>query len=491
MAARHPSARILVIDKHSVPGGYASSFRRPRAKAVFDCSLHKLSGVGEGGNLRRILADVGLYHDLDWVYPKEFFRACLPSGEFSIGNDPEQFLDVLIRHFPGEAAALRQLLAEVEVHGKNGYYMYQMIEGSHVAQMADLRYAHENLKAISVAEAFALRFRDDQLQALLAAPGMYVGGFPEDLGYLYYLHVLYATLHKGNAYLLGGAQKLSDTLVERIVGADGAMLLGTRVKAIMTNGASEAIGVDTTKGVFWSDQIFVNASPAYAMTTLFEPTKELVSVKEKLAGLKPSRSVTTVYLTTDADPQTLGLDGTEFMIFGTGQKPGVAARAGAEHASSDAETCERAYWQDSAMEVTNYHALDPSAGRVVCLNVLDAIGHWPARNSSSYKRKKERAAALLTERLYAVKPQLKGRVTHVEVASPRTYQRFTNNTEGAGFGAIVGKNSSAFTFHRQFPIKGVHFLSSWVAGGGYEAAFGLAEMKVKRWKRIAAELVSA
>jgi all-trans-retinol 13,14-reductase len=483
LAFRHPGERILLIDKHAVPGGYASSFKRPRAGAVFDCSLHKLSGVRDGGNLRRIFADSGLSQELEFVYPQEYFRACLPSMEISLGNDPEQFLETLIRAFPHEEKALRKLLAEVDLYGKNGYYMYQMIDGSYTAQMADLRYAHAKLKHITVADAFAERFRDPYLQAILAAPGVYVGGFPEDLGYLYYLHVLYATLHKGNAYVSGGAQKLSDTLANKIREADGAVLLGTRVTSIITNEDRQAVGVDTTKGRFWSDRVYVNTSPSYAMNSLFEPSDDLAPVKEKLAGLTPTRSLTTVYLTTDDDPEKLGLSGTEFMLFGAGQGTAIAARSRAHRADCDEALCEQAYWRDSVMEVTNYHALDPSAGRVICLNVLDSVGHWPARTSKFYKEKKQRAADILTDRLLAVRPQLRNRVLHVEVASPRTYQRFTNNTDGAGYGAMVGKNSTAFTFHRQFPIKGVHFLSSWVAGAGYEAAFGFAEMKAKQWRR--------
>jgi hypothetical protein len=67
------------------------------------------------------------------------------------------------------------------------------------------------------------------------------------------------------------------------------------------------------------------------------------------------------------------------------------------------------------------------------------------------------------------------------VATPRTYERFTNNTDGAGYGAMVGTDLSGHVFHHGFPIAGVHFLSAWVAGPSYEAAFGYAEMKAKQW----------
>jgi all-trans-retinol 13,14-reductase len=136
--------------------------------------------------------------------------------------------------------------------------------------------------------------------------------------------------------------------------------------------------------------------------------------------------------------------------------------------------------------VTNYHALDPAGGRVVCLNVLDDIGHWPPRRDPSYKAKKQRAANALLRRLVAAKPGLRGQVVHAEVSSPRTYERFTNNTDGAGYGAMVGTDLSGHLFHRDFPVAGVHFLSAWVAGPSYEAAFGYAESKAREWVRAMA-----
>jgi phytoene dehydrogenase-like protein len=200
-------------------------------------------------------------------------------------------------------------------------------------------------------------------------------------------------------------------------------------------------------------------------------------VLRKLDNLKPSRSTTTVYLTTDAAPADLGLASTETMVFASGADASRAARA----ACDDDDACERAYWRDSVMEVTNYHALDPNGGRIVCLNVLDAMAHWPERRSPAYKLKKARALNVLLERLYAAKPGLRGHVVYTEVSTPRTYERFTNNTDGAGYGAMVGTDLSGHVFHHAFPIAGVHFLSAWVAGPSYEAAFGYAEMKAKQW----------
>jgi phytoene dehydrogenase-like protein len=182
-----------------------------------------------------------------------------------------------------------------------------------------------------------------------------------------------------------------------------------------------------------------------------------------------------VYLETNAPPESLGLTASELMILSP-DLDGGAGRRGRWQASGAEADAEAAFWLGGPLEATNYHKLDPSGGRVVCVNVLDAMDHWPARRTPEYKRKKARAQEALLERLYQAVPGLRGHVVYAETASPHTYERYTFNHRGAGYGALVGKDARAHLFHYDFPLKGVHFLSAWVAGPTYEAAFGYAEM---------------
>ena len=180
---RHPGARILVIDKHGVAGGYATVFQRPKAGAAFDCSLHKLSGMGDGGNLRRIFADLGLDKELGLKIPADYFEACLPGGAIRFGNGVDSFRQALLERFPHERAGLHRFFDEVAIHGRNGYHQFQMMDGTFEPDFAQLRHAHKHLKHVTVADALAERVDDPWLREILAATGIYVGGFPEDLGY--------------------------------------------------------------------------------------------------------------------------------------------------------------------------------------------------------------------------------------------------------------------------------------------------------------------
>jgi phytoene dehydrogenase-like protein len=483
---RFPGRRVLLIDKHALAGGYATEFRRPKAAAIFDCSLHKITGINEGGNMRRILIDLGLFDTLDLIYHDELFLAALPDRDIQLPLDPDRFRETLIDAFPHEADGIERFMADLDVHGRNAYFMFQIMTGEYDCDLKSMRYAHKVLRRKTVAQAIAEYIADPALREILCAPTIYCGGFPEIMGYLYYLHILFANLHQGTAYVVGSSQRFSDVLVEKIRAGGGEVILGKPVRRVVTDPQQGAVSVETMDGTeYHAADIVINASPHFALEHLFESTAALGPVRTRLQGLMPSLSTTTFYLVLDRPPAELGFAVPETMIFAENHALCGALREAARQAPEDAAAQERAYWEASPMEVTNYHMLDPQQNRVIVANVLDTMVHWPVRSNraqyAAYKEKKRRAADVLLGRLLKARPQLAGHIVYREMATPRTYERFTNNTDGAGFGAAVGTNVSAHSFHYDFPIKGVHFMSAWTSGPGYEASVSYAEARTSAW----------
>ncbi len=79
--------KVLLLEKHNLPGGCATSFRRGRFE--FESALHELCQMGEpgqGGHVRELLDELGL--EVEWVPVDEAFR--------SISTDPEEGFDVTI-----------------------------------------------------------------------------------------------------------------------------------------------------------------------------------------------------------------------------------------------------------------------------------------------------------------------------------------------------------------------------------------------------------
>ena len=67
--------KTLLIERHNLPGGFATSFVRGRFE--FEASLHELCGVGSitgKSPLQKIFKEVGAADKIEWVALDEAFR---------------------------------------------------------------------------------------------------------------------------------------------------------------------------------------------------------------------------------------------------------------------------------------------------------------------------------------------------------------------------------------------------------------------------------
>lgn len=473
---KNPELSVLILEQHTVPGGYSSEFRRPKQSARFDCSLHKLTGMGDNGNLRALFRELDFEEKVDLRFSPAWFETSGPTS-LLLESDPEKTRKMLMEVFPDETVGLQTFFDEVALHGRNSYMQFEIMLGRYEPNFKDLRFAHRHLKQMTVRDAFHMRFRNPQLIELLALPSIYIGAFPEQCAYLYYLHVVYASLYQHSAYMVGGSQKLSNLLVQQIVEHDGQVVLNVDVHQVLIDPVTGlACGVDTDRGRFQGKKVIINADPCYAMNNLLPQLPELTECKHRLEAQVPANSTTTIYLVLRKKPEEIGLHHAETMLLSEDPDAAWEAREQSRKAPKNADLAEDAYWHRSSFEVTNYHVLDASGGIVVVVNALDDIQHWPERKTIAYRQKKKRAAEVLIKRLAKAYPDLMENIAYQEVSSPRTYQRYTNNTAGSGYGALVSPNAKPVRINSNFPIRNVSFLSAWISGSGYEATMGYARM---------------
>ena len=58
----------LLLEKHNLPGGFATSFKRGRFE--FEASLHELNDFGSPdapGDIRTLFRDLGVEEKIDWI----------------------------------------------------------------------------------------------------------------------------------------------------------------------------------------------------------------------------------------------------------------------------------------------------------------------------------------------------------------------------------------------------------------------------------------
>ena len=103
--------RVLVLEKHTEPGGLTHVFRRDGA--AWDVGLHYVGRMAPGSQLRSLfdyLSGVGLRWNR---FPDAFDRFVDPGLEFSVPSDRKRYRRRLLERFPDEAAAIRRYFRDI------------------------------------------------------------------------------------------------------------------------------------------------------------------------------------------------------------------------------------------------------------------------------------------------------------------------------------------------------------------------------------------
>ena len=95
---------VILFEKHNIPGGCGTSFRRGRFE--FEVALHQLSHMGtveDPGPLRELFKGYGIEDKIDWIEIDSLFKVNLPGGVgVSMPADRKKAEELLIETFPHE-----------------------------------------------------------------------------------------------------------------------------------------------------------------------------------------------------------------------------------------------------------------------------------------------------------------------------------------------------------------------------------------------------
>ena len=105
--------QVLLLEKHNVPGGFATSFVRGRFE--FEGALHELSDIGtqeNQGALYRFLERLGIVPDkLKFKQVPEFYRSIYLDGyDVTLPLGIEKYTNKLIELFPHEEKGIEEFM---------------------------------------------------------------------------------------------------------------------------------------------------------------------------------------------------------------------------------------------------------------------------------------------------------------------------------------------------------------------------------------------
>ncbi|HZO28583.1 MAG TPA: NAD(P)/FAD-dependent oxidoreductase [Chloroflexota bacterium] len=446
--------KVLVVERHDRPGGYAHSFQRGKYK--FDSAVHVTTGAEETGfgdlpMIHYLLKLLGVRDRVNFLPVDPFYTTIFPDLRFDAPPGTQEFLDAHVQLFPHEERGLRQLM---RLHTRVSREMKKL--PSDISPYETLRNPedfplHTQYGNATLAQVMDELLTEPRLKALFGSLWGYQGLPPSKLSFLKWVPMIVGFSYMGVYYCEGTFQNMVNAIVWAFERDGGEMLLRSHVRRILVRDGKVA-------GVMLENGQRIHAPVVISNADATETFDELVGGEylpsdflPNLRQLKPALSAVLLYMATDLDLEALGATHEMFLY--------------------------RTWDHDE----TYQHLLDgkPSGVTLTIPTLLDSSLAPPGEHLisvtslisydsvSSWRQEKERYGELLLDEIEWVFPEIRKHVKFMEGGTPRTLERYTLNLSGAIYGWEQSPEQSGINrLGRRTPIEGLFLSGHWTQPGG-------------------------
>ena len=317
---------VLLLERHNIPGGSASSFVRGRFE--FEPSLHELCGVGapdKSGQVEGMFDRLG--GDVDWYSHDSTFRLVVPAKEGdkdAFINEDGQLVTVDARMPVGFEPFAKKLDELVPGSYESCMAAFDLSARlfKALASLEDLKKLPGSLKDIpdimrmvshTMTEALDALGMPKKAQDIFNTYWCYLGVPASKLDFLYYITMLHSYVEYGTGVPKLRSHEMSLALDEVIRRHGGDIWYNSEAtKIIMKDGKPAGVVINGEKEVY-AKYIICNSYPYAVFKDLIDekdiPEKQLKMLKAR----KTACSLTTVYLGMNKTKEELGI--TDYSVF--------------------------------------------------------------------------------------------------------------------------------------------------------------------------------
>ncbi len=426
--------KVLIIEKHNVPGGYATSFKRGRFE--FEASLHELSSYGcvpGAGNVRKIFEELGVHEKIDWSRIPDAYRMITLSDvdkldvtmPFGVGN----YIDKMEQYVPGSRKKMENLFALGERLRKTGDF-FGSISNIDMNLIQDVFEDHTDFIRVapySTDEVLKAAGIPKKARDIFNAYWCYLGVDTENLSFIHYIGLVDRYINFGAVCAKGRSHELSCAFQERFEELGGTIYFNSYVEKIIMKD-SKAVGVHI-KGrdeEEFADCIICNAAPHNAVAKMIDP-KDLpeMAVRHTNSRKFAGRGFT-MFLGLDKSPDELGINEHCYMIYDTANTvEQVKSMRSIETNNAQATCCLNRAVPDCSPEGTT----------ILYFTTLYTEDCWSAVDEKDYVKTKEYVANKMIDNFEkATGTHIRDSIEEIEIASPATYARYADAPQGTIYG---------------------------------------------------------
>jgi phytoene desaturase len=439
--------KVLLAERHHRPGGYVHGFERD--DYVFDSAVHLLSA--EGGLAQGVLTLLGADDACSLIRVDPFYTAVFPDFRIEVPLGVDAYVEAHARHFPEQEGPLRALIDvcfQIPEEMRRVPTEPGLMDLVRFPRNCPQLFRYRNATVGDLCDKF---LTNDRVKSLFGAVWPYMGLPPSRLSLLGYAMMWTSYIDGGTLYCRGGFQQLANAYVTGLERNGGELVLGREVEQIVVEDGRVAGVVLDGGDRISASAVVSNAAAEQTLERLLGPEHLPRRYLKKLHDLRLSQSCFVLYLVTDFDLHELEGATHEMFVYPDWNFDNVYEQLLAGEPTSVGIT----------MPSLHDPSLAPEGE-----SVLTVITLLPFEQATSWQKGSEPYVEKLLQVLYRAFPQLDGRITFLERASPRTLERFTGNPNGAAYGwdmtpDQMGRNRPD---HRT-PVEGLFLSGHWTQPG--------------------------
>lgn len=461
--------KVLVIEQHNKAGGYATTFKRPGG-FVFDASLHSTT-TRERNGIYNMIPGFPEITEVEFLPHPELYRVIYPDYDIRVPQkDVEGYIEILCGYFPEEKENIIAIVNDMKGIA-NDIGKLTSAKGNVDMKNFPAEFPHLfNCYTKSWGQVVDQRIKDPKLKAIISAQWVYYGLPPSKLSSFYYAMPAIGYLQGGGYYPRGKSQSISNALVKFIKDNGGKVKLNTRVDQILTKDQT-AYGIKTEKGEEFKSKVVV--SNANVFSTFNKMMNEAECLKEYQAKWNQySVSVSSFQV-------FLGLK--EDLIGKLNIKDSEIFYENSYDMDASYESIKNADLENGGFAITLYDNVcpnySPEGKNTINIMTLQGYDHWEkyekdyfAGNKDAYKAEKKRMADILIKHAEEkLLPGLTEVIEVIEIGTPLTNIRYTDNFRGAVYGwDQTMNNSGPNRLGHSTPVKNLYLAGAWTKPGhGY------------------------
>jgi phytoene dehydrogenase-like protein len=457
---KNPKLKTLILEQHNIPGGSVNGFKRKGY--YFDSGAEGLVFCGEGHVFRKGLEKLDIFHEYIPIEPVEVMQ--YPNKKVTMFGNIDKFIQELEENFPEEKQEIHDYFKIIKDMNDEYYSLNLDKFEPSIPIFIKIALTRPTLRKYGLRSFKYLLDKyisNPDLRKILAVYSLWLGVQPDKISAASAAIVFNSPFFHGNFYPKGGMLAFANNLASVYESKGGKIRYKSQVKKIIVEN-KRAVGVILDNGEKIHGKWII--SNADLKKTIFDYVGiEHFKAKyhKMISQLKESISGFAVFLGLNKN-----LDD---------QHSHIAYNVDAE---DYLQRLFNGFKGPEEVLIRIPENIDPSlknnkGSSVVLLTMApyEFDDNWGTgkekKKNSLYKKLKEKYADALIKIAEKAIPNLSKHIVVKEIATPLTYERYIQTTNGAWYGPMEGQKLPKF----KSPIKNLLFAGGNVDGAGVPTCF--------------------